>query len=176
MSSWVGDFTEEHNAYFASFSNGWSSDELGLQWLERVFHRHTKDKAGNRRRLLIVDGHSSHVNMKFIMWVDKHRIIIAIIPLHSTHQLQLLDMGFFQPLATAYSKEITKLMSEGYGLVCMTKRIFWSVSAFAKTGIFPYDPSVILDKITYPEPVLELIIQEKTPVACASIRRIHKAY
>ena len=50
------------------------------------------------------------------------------------------------------------------------------VSAFAKTGIFPYNPSVILDKITYPEPVPELIIQEKTLVACASIWRIHKAY
>jgi hypothetical protein len=82
-------------------------------------------------------------------------------------------------------------MSDGYGLVSMTKHIFWSmfnstwntsftekniVSAFAKTGIFPYNPSVILDKITYPEPVPELIIQEKTPVACASIQRIHKAY
>jgi hypothetical protein len=64
-------------------------------------------------------------------------------------------------------------MLEGYGLVSMTKHIFWNmfnsawnasftekniVSAFAKTGIFPYDPSVILDKITYPELVPELII------------------
>ena len=31
MSSWVGDFTEEYDAYFASSLNGWSSDELGLQ-------------------------------------------------------------------------------------------------------------------------------------------------
>ena len=85
MSSWVGDFTEEYNAYFALSSNRWSFDELGLQWLEWVFHRHTKDKAGNRRRLLIVDGHSGHVNMKFIMWADKHRIIIAIMPPHSIH-------------------------------------------------------------------------------------------
>ena len=69
-------------------------------------------------------------------------------------------------------------------LVSMTKCIFWSasftekniVNAFAKTGIFPYDPSVVLDKITCLELVPELIIQEKTPVACASIRRIHKAY
>ena len=82
-------------------------------------------------------------------------------------------------------------MSDGYRLVSMTKHIFWSmfnsvwnasftekniISAFAKTGIFPYNLSVILDKITYPEPVPELIIQEKTSVACASIQRIHKAY
>ena len=129
--------------------------------------------------------------MKFIMWADKYHIIIAIMPPHSTHRLQPLDVGLFQPLATAYSKEISKLMSESYGLVSMTKRIFWRifnsawdtsftekniVSAFAKTGIFPYDPSVILSKITCPEPVPELIIQEKTPIACASVRRIHKAY
>jgi hypothetical protein len=48
MSSWVGDFTEEYDAYFASSLNGWSSDKLGLQWLEWVFHRHRKGKAGNR--------------------------------------------------------------------------------------------------------------------------------
>ena len=114
MSSWVGDFTEDNNAYFTLSSNRWSSDELGLQWLEQIFHRHTKDKAGNRRCLLIVDRHSSHVNMKFITWADKYYIIIAIMPPHSMHRLQPLDVGLFQPLATAYSKEITKLMSEGY--------------------------------------------------------------
>ena len=80
-----------------------------------------------------MDEHSSLINMKFIIWADKYRIIIAIMPLHSTYQLQ--------PLATTYSKEITTLMLEDYGLVNMTKRIFWSIfnSAFAKTGIFSYD-------------------------------------
>lgn len=34
-------------------------------------------------RLLITDGHSSHVNMDFLEWCDQHRIIIAVFLPHS---------------------------------------------------------------------------------------------
>ena len=85
--SWVEDLQEEDEVYFAASKNGWSCDNLGLQWLERIFHHHTKDKSGNRRQLLIVDGHSSHVNMKFINFADENRILILILPPHSTHRL-----------------------------------------------------------------------------------------
>jgi hypothetical protein len=60
--TWIEDWTSETPAYFGVSKNGWSCDLFGLQWLD-IFHRHTKHKAGNRRRLLIVDGHSGHVNM-----------------------------------------------------------------------------------------------------------------
>ena len=45
--TWLQDFNEGDEAYFASTANGWSCNELGLQWLQKVFHPHTKDKAGN---------------------------------------------------------------------------------------------------------------------------------
>ena len=45
MDSWVEDFKDSEVAYFAASNSGWSSDSLGLQWLERVFDRHTKEKA-----------------------------------------------------------------------------------------------------------------------------------
>jgi hypothetical protein len=191
LDTWVEDFNEGDEAYFAATSNGWSCDSLGLQWLQKVFHPHTKDKAGNRRRLLIVDGHSSHVNLQFIEWADRHRILIMILPPHSTHRLQPLDVSLFQPLATAYSQQISKLMSDSLGLVSMNKRLFWPMfkaswqasfseknitSAFAKTGIFPYKPSEVLDKITRPAPPPAPISQERTPMTCRSVRRIHKAY
>jgi hypothetical protein len=189
--SWVEEFKVGDEAYFAATANGWSCDSLGLQWLQKVFHPHTKDKAGNRRRLLIVDGHSSHVNLKFIDWADRHRIIIMILPPHSTHRLQPLDVSMFQPLATEYSKQISKLMSDSFGLVSLTKQMFWPMfkasweasfskknitSAFAKTGIFPYKPGIVLDKIKRPEPEPAPISQERTPMTCRSVRRVHKAY
>jgi hypothetical protein len=124
LDSWVADFSARGEAYFAATSNGWSCDSLRLQWLQKVFHPHTKDKAGNRSQLLIVDGHSSHVNLKFIEWADHHQILIMILPPHSTHCLQPLDVGLFQPLATEYSEQISNLMSNGYGLVSMTKCAF----------------------------------------------------
>ena len=170
-----------------------SCDELGLQWLQKVFHPHTKDKAGNRRRLLVVDGHSSHVNLKFITWADRQRIILLILPPHSTHRLQPLDVSLFSPLATAYSNQITKLMSDSFGMVSMSKREFWPMfksaweiafteshilSGFSKTGIWPHQPDIVLSRVrpiekpSAPAPV----DVERTPMTCRSVRRIHKAY
>jgi DDE superfamily endonuclease len=54
-------------AFFASLEKGWSNDVLGLQWLEHVFDRSTTEKASRDRRLLLVDGHGSHVNLTFIV-------------------------------------------------------------------------------------------------------------
>jgi hypothetical protein len=72
IDTWVEDFNEGGEVYFATTLNGWSCDSLGLQWLQKVFHPLTEKKAGNQQRLLIVDGHSSHVNLKFIDWADRH--------------------------------------------------------------------------------------------------------
>jgi len=67
--SWVDELGSEI-AYFAASDNGWSCNKLGLDWLQKVFDLYTREKAGHSRRLLIVDGHSSHVNMGFLDWAD----------------------------------------------------------------------------------------------------------
>jgi hypothetical protein len=102
QSSWLDDIGSD-TVYFAASNNGWSCDSLGLQWLEKIFDRHTKAKAGRGRRLLIVDGHSSHINMRFLDTVDRLRILVHRMPSHSTHRLQPLDIGIFGGLSTAYS-------------------------------------------------------------------------
>jgi DDE superfamily endonuclease len=71
---------------------------LGQNWLENVFDRLTKEKAKRERRLLLVVGHSSYVNMRFINYADVNRIVLAVLPPHSTHRLQPLDVGLFSPL------------------------------------------------------------------------------
>jgi hypothetical protein len=43
---------------------------------------------------------------------------------HLTHWLQPLDVGLFGPLAGEYSKEISKLLQNGFRLVGITKRLF----------------------------------------------------
>jgi hypothetical protein len=127
--TWLEDFDHsQHLACFASSEKGWSDDRLGLQWLEHVFDRYTKDKAGDReRRLLLLDGHNSHVNLAFIDYADGNRILLAVLPPHSTHRLQPLDVGLFSPLATYYSQEIDDLLASSQGLVRVTKRDFWSL-------------------------------------------------
>jgi len=82
---WLDDFDSSSElAYFGVSKKGWTNEELGMSWLTKIFDRNTKEKAGNSRRLLIVDGHSSHVNIKFINYCDRNRIILAVLPPHST--------------------------------------------------------------------------------------------
>ena len=40
--------------------NGWTNDDLGFEWLQEMFEKHTASHTAGRYRLLILDGHSSH--------------------------------------------------------------------------------------------------------------------
>ena len=188
--SWVEDLVASDEAYFSATEKGWTCNKLGVEWLQNVFDRHTKLKAGNRRRLLIVDGHSSHVNMEFLDVADRLNIIIHVLPAHSTHRLQPLDVSLFAPLVTHYSNGLTKLMADSLGHVTMTKRLFWTIfrdafaaafnfsnitSSWAKTGLFPFNPEVVLSKIRRPaSPTPVDTIQ--TPHSSRGVRRLQKSY
>jgi prepilin-type processing-associated H-X9-DG protein len=68
-----------------------------------------KEKASRSRRLLIVDGHSSYVNIAFLDLASRLRILVLIMPPHSTHRLQPLNIGMFGPLSIAYLKQLNQL-------------------------------------------------------------------
>ena len=192
--SWVDQIEETDEVFFAASANGWTCKSLGLQWLQKVFDPATKAKAGRSKRLLIVDGHSSHVNMEFINWADQNGIIIHILPSHTTHRLQPLDVGLFSPLSTAYSKQLSNLMHKSLGMVSMTKRFFYPLfrdayrasftkknilHAFEKPGIFPVDPEKVLGKlkrIEVPKGPDLPVDQLQTPKSCRAVRRVQKAY
>jgi len=97
--------------------------------------------------------------MEFIDYCDRHRILLIILPLHSTHTLQPLDVVLFKPLSQAYSNELTNHLHKAQGLVPIKKGdffpLFWSawissftesliLKAFEATGIWPMDANVIL--------------------------------
>ena len=164
QSTWVSDLDKATHSVFTAVSpTGWSNDDLGLGWLEQVFNRYTKKKARRRYRLLIMDGHGSHITMKFIEYCDKHKIILIIYPPHSTQTLQPLDVVMFKPISSAYSDELTSHLHNAQGLLPVKKgdffRLFWAawvrtftekliLKSFEATGIVPLDPDRILNKFT----------------------------
>jgi hypothetical protein len=193
---WLEDFDSSSElAYFGVSKKGWTNEELGMSWLTKVFDHNTKGKTagGRARRLLIVDGHSSHLNLKFIDYCDKNRIILAVLPPHSTHRLQPLDVGVFSPLANAYSNGIDELMHSSFGFSRITKRIFWSIfraawskaltkenikSAFESTGIHPIDSQKVLSQVgrRTPSPISsDSEPEETTPMSVRGVRRAVKA-
>ena len=162
LDTWLQDFDpDEHDVHLTSSPSGWTSNDYGLSWLDEVFQRYTAAKARRAYRLLIVDGHGSHLTMKFIEYCDAHRILLAVLPPHSTHTLQPADVGLFGPLATAYRAALQEFLYKSLGLTAITKRdffrLFWVAwcesfteknikSAFKATGIAPLDAEVVVKR------------------------------
>ena len=75
--------------------NGWTDDRLGLKWLQHVFEKHTALRTKGVYRLLILDGHGSHITGEFDLFCKEHSIISLYMLPHSSHILQSLDVGYF---------------------------------------------------------------------------------
>jgi hypothetical protein len=196
QSTWVEDLGAEDDLFFGATENGWTNDKYGMMWLQEVFEPRTRPSRITTKRLLIVDGHSSHVNLRFIEWASTHGIIILILPPHATHRLQPLDVSCFQPLATKYQVHLDLWLSRSLGQTSMSKRTFYQIfrpswlesftpsniqGAFEKAGIWPFSPPIVLDAIAR-RPVTPPDAQDgpskppPTPMTSKSIRRAQKTY
>jgi DDE superfamily endonuclease/Tc5 transposase DNA-binding domain len=140
--------------------NGWTDDKLGLVWLQNVFEKHTAHRTKGNYRLLILDGHGSHVTPEFDLFCKEHSIITLCMPPHSSHLLQPLDVGCFSVLKRSYGRQIEGLMRNGVNHI--DKQDFLEAyhtahietmnqsnihSSFAATGVVPYNPERVLAKL-----------------------------
>ena len=129
--------------------------------------------------------------MQFIEACDQLRILLLILPPHSTHQLQPLDVGLFSSLSMSYSKQLNQLVSNSFGLIGMSKRVFWRLfwpawkeafrpdnieSAWKKTGLFPLRPGAVLNVITKPELPAAVSASLKTPISSRAVHWAHRQY
>jgi hypothetical protein len=72
------------NWHFAISKNGWTSNDLGLEWLKRVFDLLTREKDAERQRSLITDGHGS-LRVDFIAYCIENNLDLLILPAHCSH-------------------------------------------------------------------------------------------
>ena len=140
--------------------NGWTDDKLGLTWLRNVFEKHTAYRTKGVYRLLILDGHGSHITPEFDLFCKDHSIITLCMPPHSSHLLQPCDVGCFAVLKRSYGRQIEGYMRNGVNHI--DKQDFLEAyytartetmnsanihSSFAATGLVPYDPERVLSKL-----------------------------
>ena len=85
------------NILFARSDSGYSNDKLGIKYPEH-FNRFTSQKAKGKYRMLLFDGHGSHLSQEFLDFCWKHHIRPFLLPAHTTHLLQPLDVGGSGPL------------------------------------------------------------------------------
>lgn len=160
---WVPDTRETQDWEFMTSESGWTSDFVGYHWLERVFEPNTTPEIASERRLLIVDGHSSHVKARFIAFCMDHLIDLCILPPHSSHLTQPLDVGVFGPLKAKMSAEVRAagLLQAGR----LPKRSWTTALSRARSaamtgpnirqgwkaaGLWPLDPTCVYDRLPQP--------------------------
>ncbi|KAM4067425.1 DDE superfamily endonuclease [Hirsutella rhossiliensis] len=111
-------------------------------------------------RLLLLDGHGSHHTLDLIEYAEAHNIVLFALPPHLTHLLQPLDVVVFQPYKHYHSRAVDFAIRSGASKI--TKLEFLAMiqsirvkafkestilSAFKKTGIHPFNPKPILERL-----------------------------
>lgn len=144
---------------FTTSENGWTTDKIGLQWLQ-FFHKQTAAKTIGSKRLLILDNHGSHTTPEFIQFAEDNGIVLLWMPPHSSHILQPLDVGCCSPLKKAHSQQIEHLIRNH--IFHVTKETFLStfkeawfqtftrsniLGGFRGAGLHPLDPDTVLSQL-----------------------------
>lgn len=79
----------------AMSESGYTNDILSFEWLKH-FDAQTRPPNGEWR-MLVIDGHGSHLTIEFIVYCYRPdvKISVFLLPAHSTHLLQPLDIRGF---------------------------------------------------------------------------------
>ncbi|KDQ08328.1 hypothetical protein BOTBODRAFT_118813, partial [Botryobasidium botryosum FD-172 SS1] len=151
------------NFIIAHSPNGWTDSELAIDWIINDFDPQTREKAGGRTRVLLLDGHSSHYSTQLLDFAAANNIIILGYPPHCTHALQGLDVVCFAKMKDAWKEDIhkfeethrrsvtkgdfTKVFGTAFLRAFMRESI---LAAFKATGIHPFNPDIIKPTQTKP--------------------------
>ena len=156
---------------------GHSNDHLSLHWL-RHFKKYSKKRQVRSWRLLLFDGYGSHCTYDFLKFCDDHRIIPFCLPPYSTHLLQPLDVVIFQPFKHFHALAVDTATRTGCtdfnksefltAITSIRQQTFKNTtirSAFRKTGLIPYNPQIVIEKLREYEPkqVLDPRTSSPTP-------------
>ncbi|CEJ56112.1 hypothetical protein PMG11_02335 [Penicillium brasilianum] len=160
IAGWFESLNFPPNSRIEVSNNGWTTDEIGLRWLQKLFIPLTNSRVRGRFRLLILDGHGSHLTPQFDRICAENDIIPLCMPSHSSHLLQPLDVGCFAVLKRAYGRFVSDLARTGYNhidkldfladyprarLEAFQPNIIQS--SFAATGIVPVNADRVLSKL-----------------------------
>ncbi|RKK27811.1 hypothetical protein BFJ66_g16482 [Fusarium oxysporum f. sp. cepae] len=86
LANWYRECNLPGDWVIATSQNGWTNNELGLEWLKH-FDRSTTKRSNARYHLLILDGHESHHSADFERYCKENKIITLYMPAYASHLL-----------------------------------------------------------------------------------------
>lgn len=139
--------------------SGWMESLQFANWFENVFIKHTAKLEGPK--LLIFDGHNSHLTTALIEMACVNNIELLCLPAHTSHALQPLDVGVFKAVKNSW-RNVLKDYYRDTGCKNVDKVAFPSllnklvetgcfsranaIGGFEGSGIYPLNEKKILEK------------------------------
>ena len=158
-------------AVYASTESGYVDSQIFQQWIDDVFLAQVKFL--EKPVMLILDGHGSHIKRKVGLHLVAAGVILFVLPPHTTHLLQPLDVALFKYVKGQLDKVANKIrlatMAIGIGALQLNKSNFHKIykavhesiapatviNGFRKCGIHPFDPTAIKEDQLVPERSVE---------------------
>lgn len=142
---------------------GWSNSKIFKKYLQEHFLPNVRPDGSKQPIMLLYDGHTSHKDPETIRWAREMGIILFVLPAHSSHLLQPLDVAIFGPFKNYYYAECSNFMYRNmgqvitkYNICTLACRAYLKAltplniqSAFRKTGIYPFQADVIQPESLY---------------------------
>lgn len=162
----------EPGAVMSMQAHGWMTKDLFLEWLRHFRESVPGGVSTSNPHLLLLDGHCSHLDEEAIILARGMGLQIALLPPHSSHRLQPLDVGVFRAFKIRFGQlrseliatnpswlngdnnkaMLAELASNALATACNPENIR---AGFKKTGIHPFNPQA-LDSDFGPSNVFDL--------------------
>jgi hypothetical protein len=159
QTTWFND-TDLPEFQWITQKKGFTSYQVGLNWVKTIFIPQTQPE-DTEHRILLMDGHGSHATPEFMWECKQAKIHLLIFPAHCTHILQPLNLTCFNAVKVKYRRQILDLacldnaapvkkarfnytyqMARDEGL---TERVIRS--GFRDAGLVPPNHEVVLAKL-----------------------------
>ena len=139
--------------------NGWTDNDTAIDWIQH-FDKHTEIRRKGIYRMIVLDGHKSHLSAQFEEFCKEKNIITLCLPAHSSHLTQPLDIGCFSILKRSYGKQLEAFIKTHVNHIAKPEFFIAFKAAhlatmttenikagFRGAGLLPYDPQAVLSKL-----------------------------
>ncbi|KAM5344596.1 hypothetical protein ACJ41O_013131 [Fusarium nematophilum] len=146
----------------ATSPTGYINDIIAHEWIQH-FEKLTRPANPTEKRLIVMDGCENHFAMEIFHFAQEHNIELFPFPPHLTHLLQPCDVGLFGLYKQWHQQILYREIADGnctFGkadflthLQEARERTFKKstiLSAWEKSGISPFNPSVVLEQLKDP--------------------------
>lgn len=89
-------------AVYGISSSGWMEGKNFCRWFEKLFVPAVSHLVSSGPVVLFIDGHHSHLTLELIQSAKSKGVHLFVLPPHTTHLLQPLDVGVYGPVKKSW--------------------------------------------------------------------------